>query len=66
MSTESAAYQKLIVRFKKEVHDHSKEIDPDDSQDWHSLTLGWALGKGLPVKDAHEFATHVRYRTDLG
>ena len=27
--------------FKRNVHDHSAEIDPDNEQDWYSLTLGW-------------------------
>jgi hypothetical protein len=51
--------------FKNEVSDRASEIDPDDSQDWYSLTLGWALGKGASPDEAHEFARLIRYRTDL-
>lgn len=58
--------KQLIDLFKKEVHEKFKEVDPDDEQDWYSLTLGWAIGKGLPVKEAKEFATFIRYKTDLG
>jgi hypothetical protein len=56
----------LLAAFKREVHDKQKIIDSDDEEDWYSLTLGWAIGKGLEPDDAHDFATHVRYRTDLG
>lgn len=52
--------------FKIHVHNHGTEIDPDDEQDWYSLTLGWALAKGLSIEQSHKFATHIRYHTDLG
>lgn len=56
----------LLEQFRKEVHLRAGEIDPENSQDWYSLTLGWAVGKGLSAEDAHTFATYVRYQTDLG
>lgn len=52
--------------FKTECHDRSKEIDYSQEQDWYSLTLGWAIGKGLEPEEAHDFALHIRYHTDLG
>jgi hypothetical protein len=58
--------EQLQELFRKEVHDRAAEVDPDDSYDWHSLTLGWAIGKGLSPEKAQEFAAHIRYSTDLG
>jgi len=52
--------------FRVTIHDRSAEIDPDNEQDWYSLTLGWALAKGLSIEQSHKFATHIRYHTDLG
>lgn len=52
--------------FKKNVNDRAKEIDPDKEHDWLSLTLGWAIAKGLEPEKAVEFALHIRYHTDLG
>lgn len=52
--------------FKKECHERAKLIDPDDDQDWYSLTLGWAIAKGMHPDKAHEFANHIRYETELG
>ncbi len=55
----------LLEQFKVEVHDRAKYVDPDSEEDWHSLTLGWAIAKGLKPRTAREFATTVRYNTDL-
>lgn len=55
----------LLESFRREVTDRAAEVDPDNEQDWFSLTLGWAVAKGLTPEDAHKFATHVRYHTDL-
>lgn len=56
----------LQALFKSEVNDKSEAVDPDNVQDWFSLTLGWAIAKGLTPEDAHAFALHIRYHTDLG
>lgn len=56
----------LIALFKTEVHDRAGEIDPDSRRDWFSLTLGWAIAKGLSPDDALLFALRIRYKTDLG
>jgi hypothetical protein len=48
------------------VSSQAKEIDPEQNQDWFSLTLGWALAKGLTPAEAHTFSAHIRYHTDLG
>ena len=58
--------QELIELFKTECHDRSSEIDTDNSQDWFSITLGWAIAKGLSPDDAYQFASYIRYKTDLG
>ena len=57
---------KLTQLFKSEVSALSKEIDPNSSQDWYSLTIGWAIAKGLSPDDSHDFANHIRYHTSLG
>ena len=41
-------------------------VDPGNEQDWFSLTLGWAIAKGLEPEEAHKFAIHIRYHTALG
>lgn len=56
----------MIQKFKEEAHDKSETIDPDNEHDWYSLTLGWALGKGMTPEDAAAFAIHIRYHTELG
>jgi len=56
---------RLTKLFKVEVNDHSSKVDPDDEEDWKSLTLGWALAKGVSPAEARDFASYVRYETDL-
>lgn len=55
----------LIAIFTHEVSENGKKIDPDNEHDWRSLTLGWALAKGLEPNDANDFAIYVRYNTEL-
>ena len=61
-----AKYQALIPLFKTECHDRATEIDPYSEEIWSSLTLGWAIGRGLSPEDARAFANHIRYHTELG
>ena len=58
--------EELIEPFKTECYNRAGEIDAENSQDWYSLTLGWAIAKGLSPADAQDFATHIRYKTELG
>jgi len=58
--------QELIELFKTECHDRAGGIDPDNIQDWFSITLGWAIAKGLSPDDAYDFASYIRYSTELG
>jgi hypothetical protein len=58
--------EELIEPFKTECHSRAGEIDAENSQDWYSLTLGWAIAKGLSPADAQDFAVHIRYKTELG
>ena len=57
--------KKYIPDFKKEVTKRAKEIDPESERDWLSLTLGWALAKGMTPFDANQFAIYIRYHTGL-
>ena len=59
-------HRTLVDQFKVEVSDIAKQVDPEEEEDWHSLTLGWAIAKGLTPRVARTFATTVRYHTDLG
>lgn len=58
--------EKLVAMFKNEISDRAKKIDRTNEHDWHSLTYGWALAKGLNPDDAYRFATYIRYETELG
>lgn len=59
-------YSKLEKEFEESVHNRNREIDPNDEEDWKSLTLGWALAKGLDPETARHFAIYIRYETELG
>lgn len=59
-------FQILEESFKEEVHDRGEEIDPAYEMCWHTLTVGWALGKGLDPDSAKSFASYIEYQTNLG
>jgi hypothetical protein len=58
-------WKPFLDLFKQEVSDRSSDIDPSNSENWFSLTLGWAIAKGFDPVEAQLFATYVRYNTDL-
>lgn len=55
----------LIQEFADKVASN-KDVDPEGEYHWGDLTYGWALAKGLEVEDAKEFASFVRYCTNVG
>ena len=57
---------KLTELFKQEIYNKRKYVDPENNQDWYSLTIGWAIAKGFAPRYAWDFATYIRYNTDLG
>jgi hypothetical protein len=52
---------KLYKLFSDEVCTHGKTVDPDDNQDWYSLSIGWAIAKGYSPAQAHTFSLYARY-----
>ena len=45
-------------------------IEPDEmecleEQEFFSLTMGWAMAKGLDIVPAYVFSSYVRYNTDM-
>lgn len=57
--------EKYIPLFAEEVSKKAESIDKNNDLQWRDLTIGWALGKGLTPNDALEFATFIRYHTNL-
>ena len=55
-----------MLAFVIQINNRAEEIDPTSEQDWYSLTLGWAIGKGLTSDEAHDFARYIRYETEWG
>lgn len=51
----------LYDEFYESVCKVSNDVDPEDAYDWHSLSIGWALAKGLNSEDALQFAHYARY-----
>ena len=51
--------QDLVNQFRTEISSRAAEVDPGNEQDWYSLSLGWAIAKGLTPALAHEFALEL-------
>ena len=43
-----------IEKWKKDVWDKQKEVDPDNELYWSHLALGYFLGLGLSIEVAQE------------
>ncbi len=62
--------QELIDLFSTQVSCFFTDPDSEDTllyeeTDFHSLTCGWAMAQGMNPSDAYNFATYIRYNTDL-
>ena len=62
----SSDYDAWVLIWNTDVYYKAKEIDPSNEQDWYSMSLGFFIGKGLSIKDAHELSTYIRYHTKWG
>lgn len=49
----------LVDLYKEQIVSHAAEIDPSDRHDWESMALGWAIGRGMTVEEADEFASQA-------
>jgi hypothetical protein len=54
-----------VEMFKREMWDFREEIDPQSIFNWVDLGLGWALGKGMDIEEAKDFAIHIHYHENL-
>lgn len=62
--------QELIDLFSTQVSRFFTDPDSEDTllyeeTDFHGLTCGWAMAQGMNPSDAYDFATYIRYNTDL-
>lgn len=54
---------KIVTAYKKEIVSNAEVIDPDNEMDWEDMAFGWAIGKGLSINEAREFAeTAIKYQ----
>lgn len=63
--------EEMVELYASQVNAYFLDEDSDDSllyeeSDFHSLTCGWAMAHGLNPTEAYNFATHIRYSTNLG
>jgi hypothetical protein len=49
--------------YKRLVCDQSDEVDPQGEQDWFSMSLGFFMGYGLTLDEAHSLSLWVAYET---
>lgn len=54
-------FQILKEESDRDIRDRPDEIDAECELDWHALTIGWAIAKGLSPQEAKEYSYRVRY-----
>lgn len=55
-------FRNLLI---KEIVNRASEIDPTEEKDWEVMIFGWAIGKGMSIQDADDFASQVSYEIAL-
>lgn len=58
--------QVIANLFYTQVYLVAKQIDPDDNEDWHSLCIGWLVGRGYVLDYVNEIACDLRYKYEYG
>ena len=48
--------EELLKEWFENIYDNHENVDPNSDQDWHSMAMGYALGKGFSPDRAREFA----------
>jgi hypothetical protein len=46
----------LIAHYRADIVARGAQLDPDNEEDWESMALGYAIGRGWSVEDALEFS----------
>lgn len=54
--------QEAMDKFKTEICEKAKEIDPSEGMDWFALSYGFFLALGLSPEVSEELSIHVRYK----
>ena len=49
----------IIKAWTTEVCTHSSQIDPSNELHWRSLFIGFAIGKGLSLKEAIDWSLYA-------
>lgn len=55
----------IVSQWKTEVYDKGAEVDPGDEFIWRGIIVGWAIGKGYVIDQAHDIADHIHFHTDF-
>lgn len=55
------AFKLHIAKFRFEVCDRAKDVDPGDERDWYCMSVGYFLAMGCSIDEAYVIANHVRY-----
>ena len=50
-----------LEKFKTEICNRSKEVDPESERDWYCMSYGFFLALGLSIEDAEDAACKARY-----
>jgi hypothetical protein len=53
--------RRILMNFKTDVCDKSKEIDPGEEYDWFGISYGYFIAKGLSIDHAHKLSIIARY-----
>lgn len=52
----------IVAGFKTEVCDNFEEIDGGSDLDWFALSIGYFIGKGVPIEIVDKLSSIVRYK----
>ncbi len=54
-------HRQAAYAYKKLVCDRAKDVDPSNEYDWFALSLGFLMGYGLTLDEAHDLSLWIRY-----
>lgn len=54
----TAHEREVIDAWREKICNHGEEIDPENELDWTALFIGFAIGMGLSIESATDYALY--------
>jgi hypothetical protein len=63
--TKTISDEEVLARWKKEICDKAKKVDPGSEFTWQGIWVGFAIGCGMPLEKATSYDFYINHAFPL-